>query len=251
VRETIPDAVLDRADEVRLIDLSPEELLQRLREGKVYVPAQAERAVRNYFTPSNLTALRELARRETAEHVDDQMQAYMRALAVEGPWPVAEHHGRGERRAALALPRRAARRIAERRNAPWLAVFVESPTFHQGDDAARERCGGAAPRGAARRRGRDDSRQRRGRRARALCARAQRHRAGARQAGTIVALERLVVAVAHRQRHSSQPGDRGARDRGGAPPQPADAGAPALPRRSASAPTSALAFVGAADWSPR
>src|SRR5574341_2686824 len=66
VRETIPDAVLDRADEVKLIDLSPEELLQRLREGKVYMPAQAERAIRNYFKPSNLTALRELALRETA-----------------------------------------------------------------------------------------------------------------------------------------------------------------------------------------
>src|SRR5437899_5791761 len=70
VRETVPDRILDRADEIKLIDLSPEELLQRLREGKVYVPEQAERALRNYFRPSNLTALRELALRETAEHVD-------------------------------------------------------------------------------------------------------------------------------------------------------------------------------------
>jgi len=140
VRETIPDSVLDRADEVKLIDLSPEELLQRLREGKVYMPAQAERAVRNYFTPSNLTALRELALRETAEHVDDQMQAYRRALAVEGPWPVAERIMVAVSGGPLSQYLvRAARRIAERRNAPWLAVFVESPTFHQGDDAARER----------------------------------------------------------------------------------------------------------------
>jgi two-component system sensor histidine kinase KdpD len=139
VRETIPDAVLDRADEVKLIDLSPEELLQRLREGKVYMPAQAERAIRHYFTPSNLTALRELALRETAEHVDDQMQAYMRALAVDRPWPVAE-------RIMVAVSGgplshylvRAARRIAERRNAPWLAVFVETPTFHEGSDSERE-----------------------------------------------------------------------------------------------------------------
>src|SRR5712671_6298834 len=78
VRETIPDRILDRADEIKLIDLSPEELIQRLHEGKVYVPEQAERAIRNYFRPSNLTALRELALRETAEHVDDQMQAYLR-----------------------------------------------------------------------------------------------------------------------------------------------------------------------------
>src|SRR4029077_18086375 len=77
VRETIADRILDRADEIKLIDLSPEELLQRLREGKVYVPERAERAIRNYFRPSILTALRELALRETAEHVDDQMQAFM------------------------------------------------------------------------------------------------------------------------------------------------------------------------------
>src|SRR5262249_49239957 len=74
VRETIPDRILDRADEVKLIDPPPEELLQRLRDGKVYVPEQAERALRNYFQPSNLAALRELARRETAEHADDRTQ---------------------------------------------------------------------------------------------------------------------------------------------------------------------------------
>jgi two-component system sensor histidine kinase KdpD len=72
VRETIPDRMLDRADEIKLIDLSPEELLLRLREGKVYIPEPAERAIRNYFRPSSLTALRELALRETVEHVDDQ-----------------------------------------------------------------------------------------------------------------------------------------------------------------------------------
>src|SRR5215831_12340637 len=90
VRETIPDGILDRADEVKLIDLSPEELIQRLREGKVYIPQQADRALRNYFRPGNLTALRELALRETAEHVDEQMQAFLRTHAVDGVWPVAE-----------------------------------------------------------------------------------------------------------------------------------------------------------------
>jgi two-component system sensor histidine kinase KdpD len=140
VRETIPDAVLDRADEVKLIDLSPEELLQRLREGKVYMPVQAERAIRNYFTPSNLTALRELALRETAEHVDDQMQAYMRALGVEGTWPVAERIMVAVSGGPLSTQMvRSARRIAERRNAPWIAVFVETPGFHERPDAERER----------------------------------------------------------------------------------------------------------------
>jgi two-component system sensor histidine kinase KdpD len=90
VRETIPDRILDRADEVKLIDLPPEELLERLREGKVYVPEQAERAIRHYFRPGNLAALRELALRETAEHVDEQMQAYLRAQAGPQRWAVAE-----------------------------------------------------------------------------------------------------------------------------------------------------------------
>jgi two-component system, OmpR family, sensor histidine kinase KdpD len=140
VRETVPDRILDRADEVKLIDLSPEELIQRLREGKVYVPQQAERALRNYFHPGNLTALRELALRETAEHVDEQMQAFMRAHAVEGVWPVAERVmvavGGGDLSERLV---RAARRIAERRGAPWLAVFVETARFRREPEAARER----------------------------------------------------------------------------------------------------------------
>src|SRR5262245_37180923 len=140
VRETVPDRILDRADEVKLIDLSPEELIQRLREGKVYVPQQAERALRNYFHPGNLTALRELALRETAEHVDEQMQAFMRAHAVEGVWPVAERVmvavGGGDLSERLV---RAARRIAERRGAPWLAVFVETARFRRGPEDVRER----------------------------------------------------------------------------------------------------------------
>jgi len=77
-RETIPDRILDRADAIELIDLSPEELLQWLREGKVYVPEQAERAVRKYFLPSDLTASRDLAPCETAEHADDRQQPALR-----------------------------------------------------------------------------------------------------------------------------------------------------------------------------
>src|SRR5262249_39167561 len=140
VRETIPDRILDRADEIKLIDLSPEELLTRLREGKVYVPEQAEQAIRNYFRPSNLTALRELALREAAEHVDDQMQAYLRTQSDGGHWAVTERImvavGAGPLSERLV---RTARRIAERRDAPWLAVFVEPSRFQHRDDAERER----------------------------------------------------------------------------------------------------------------
>lgn len=86
VRETVPDLVLQNADDVILVDITPDELLQRLKEGKVYVPQMAERAIRNFFTPRNLTALRELALRRTADRVDDQMVDYLRQSAIEGPW---------------------------------------------------------------------------------------------------------------------------------------------------------------------
>jgi len=140
VRETIPDRILDRADEVKLIDLSPEELIQRLQEGKVYIPEAAERALRNYFQPANLTALRELALRETAEHVDEQMQAHRRAHAAEDTWAVSERVLVGVSGSALSERLvRAARRMAERRGAPWLAVFVEPPRFADRPEAERDR----------------------------------------------------------------------------------------------------------------
>src|SRR6202011_3097960 len=75
VRETVPDSILDRADDIEIVDLAPEDLIQRLKEGKVYLPQQAERAVRHYFKPGNLTALRELALRRTAQRVDQQMRS--------------------------------------------------------------------------------------------------------------------------------------------------------------------------------
>ena len=90
VRETVPDSFIDRADEIEVVDLTPEDLIQRLNEGKVYVPQQAERAVRHYFLPGNLTALRELALRRTAQRVDEQMVTYMRAHAIPGPWAAGE-----------------------------------------------------------------------------------------------------------------------------------------------------------------
>jgi two-component system, OmpR family, sensor histidine kinase KdpD len=140
VRETIPDRILDSATEIELVDLSPEELLQRLREGKVYVPEQAQRAIQRFFRLGNLTALRQLALRRTAERVDEQMQTYMQAHAIPGPWPA------GERLLVCVSssphsPRlvRAARRMADRRHAEWLAVYVETPRHHRLSDADRDR----------------------------------------------------------------------------------------------------------------
>jgi len=144
VRETVPDSFFERADELKLVDVTPEDLLQRLQEGKVYMPPAAERAIRNYFQPGNLTALRELALRHTAERVDDQMRTYMQAHAVPGVWSVAERimvcisGGRLSERLI-----RAARRMADRRRAEWLAVFVETAAFHRLPDAQRESVGRA------------------------------------------------------------------------------------------------------------
>jgi two-component system, OmpR family, sensor histidine kinase KdpD len=142
VRETIPDRILDQAVEIELVDLSPDELLQRLREGKVYVPEQAERAIQRFFRLGNLTALRQLALRRTAECVDEQMQTYMHAHAIPGPWAA------GERILVCISPSplsprlvRAARRMADRRHAEWLAVYVETPQHHRLSDADRDRLG--------------------------------------------------------------------------------------------------------------
>lgn len=140
VRETIPDRLLDDAAEIELIDLSPEELLQRLREGKVYIPEQAQRAIQRFFRLGNLTALRELALRRTAERVDEQMQTYMQAHAIPGPWPARERILVCVSPSPLS-PRlvRAARRMADRRHAEWMAVYVETPQHHRLSDADRDR----------------------------------------------------------------------------------------------------------------
>jgi len=127
VRETLPDSVLGTANEIELIDLPPEDLLKRLAEGKVYVPEQARRAAQNFFSPGNLTALREMALRHAAERVDAQMVNYMKAHAIAGPWPARDRilvcvgDDMGSARMI-----RTAKRVAERRNAPWVAVYVET-----------------------------------------------------------------------------------------------------------------------------
>ena len=128
VRETVPDAVLDEADEIELVDLTAEDLLQRLREGKVYVKAQAERALRHFFSPGNLTALRELALRRVAQHVDRDMVDYMQAHAIGGPWPAGERILAciSEHPSSAELVRRA-RRVADALKAEWTALYIEGP----------------------------------------------------------------------------------------------------------------------------
>ncbi|MDB5036255.1 MAG: osmosensitive channel signal transduction histidine kinase [Chlorobi bacterium] len=140
VRETVPDRIVERADEVEMVDISVEDLLQRLRDGKVYIPDQAERAVRSYFRPGNLSALRQLALRHTAARVDDQMRDYMRAHAISGPWPTQERLmvSIGPSPLSQRLVR-ATRRMAERRRAEWMAVYVETPGHYRLSDAARDR----------------------------------------------------------------------------------------------------------------
>jgi two-component system sensor histidine kinase KdpD len=132
VRETVPDAILDRADDIELVDLTPEDLLQRMREGKVYMAESAERAQQNYFQPGNLAALRELALRRTAQRVDAQMVDYMRAHAIQGPWEASEKLLVAvSARPGAAAAIRQARRLADRLRAPWTAIHVE--TGHAGE----------------------------------------------------------------------------------------------------------------------
>jgi two-component system sensor histidine kinase KdpD len=140
VRETVPDSVLEQADEVELIDLPPDDLLQRFREGKVYMPEQAQEAVRNFFRKGNLIALRELALRRTADRVDAQMRLYMRDHAIGQVWPVAERVlvsvGPSPYSARLV---RAAKRMADRLEAEWIAAYVETPAHRRLSPESQER----------------------------------------------------------------------------------------------------------------
>jgi len=140
VREIVPDAILDRADAIELVDLTPDDLIQRLKEGKVYVPKQAERALKHYFSPANLTALRELALRRTADRVDEQLLEHMRARAISGPWAAGDRIlvcvSEDPRSAALV---RYAKRLADRLHAPWTALYVETRRSLQLSEEQRDR----------------------------------------------------------------------------------------------------------------
>jgi len=141
VRENIPDTLLKRADQIELVDIPPEELLERLKEGKVYVPEQAQHAVERFFRKGNLLALRELALRRTADHVDADMRRYMASKGLTGKTWAA-----GERllvcinsKPGSASLIRAARRMSESLNAPWIAAYVETGKHIRYSDEERDR----------------------------------------------------------------------------------------------------------------
>jgi two-component system sensor histidine kinase KdpD len=140
IRETLPDRVFEQADEVALVDLTPDELLQRMKEGKVYLPQQAERAVRNFFRKGNLIALRELALRRTADRVDAQMREYRSDQAIETVWQAKERllvcvgPGAGGDRLV-----RAAARLAGDLHADWITVYVETPQLQRLSEANRDK----------------------------------------------------------------------------------------------------------------
>jgi two-component system sensor histidine kinase KdpD len=142
VHETVPDSVIDEASEIEVVDLPPDELLTRLREGRVYIPDQAARAIELFFRKGNLTALREMSLRRAAERVDGQMRAYMQTRGIPGPWPA------GERLLVCISPNplaerlvRTTRRLADQLNAEWYAVYVELASKPELDPANRERIG--------------------------------------------------------------------------------------------------------------
>ena len=139
VRETVPDRLLDIAYEIKLVDISPEDLLQRLSEGKVYIPQQAAAAIEKFFKPGNLMALRELSLRRTAARVDDQMRAYMETRSITGPWPAAERLLVCISGSPYSEPLiRATRRLADGLKAPWFAVYIETPGGGQQTSENRE-----------------------------------------------------------------------------------------------------------------
>ncbi|WP_298167797.1 sensor histidine kinase KdpD [Novosphingobium sp.] len=138
VRETVPDRVLDSA-EIEVVDIPPDELIERLREGKVYVPEEASRALGHFFSKSNLSALRELALRRAAQVVDTQILELVRAQALGGIWGSGERIlvALSEQESAAELVR-AGRRMADALHAPWTAVHIETPRSLQLGDGARK-----------------------------------------------------------------------------------------------------------------
>ena len=140
VRETVPDTLLDLAAEIMLVDIPPEALLQRLRQGKVYVPEQASQATKKFFRTGNLIALRELALRRTAARVDDEMRTYMENRSIVGPWPVTERLlvcASGSPFSEQLI--RTTRRLADELKAQWFTVYIETPRLAKEQQENRER----------------------------------------------------------------------------------------------------------------
>lgn len=140
VHDTVPDRIMDEVDSLELVDLPPEELIQRLHEGKVSVPDQTARAIQKFFRPGNLTALREMALRHTAAQVDDQMRAYKKAHAIFNPWAATDRllvcisaNPLSERLV------RTGRRLADQLDVEWFVLYVETPGNSALSEEARDR----------------------------------------------------------------------------------------------------------------
>jgi two-component system sensor histidine kinase KdpD len=140
VHETVPDTVLDAADEIILVDVTPDELMNRLKAGKVYLPQQAERAAQNFFRKGNLIALREIALRRTAEHVEDDVRSYRVEQSISPVWNTegAILACIGPREGAEQTVRTAAR-LAGQLNVRWHAAYVETPQLQRLEAARRDR----------------------------------------------------------------------------------------------------------------
>jgi two-component system, OmpR family, sensor histidine kinase KdpD len=125
--ETVPDSVFESADEIEIIDIAPDELLKRLAEGKVYTPERSKQAIENFFRQGNLTALREMSLRLTAERVDRQLRDYMRRQRISGPWKTGQRILVGISSSPYSVPLiRWARRLSYTMDASWIAVYVET-----------------------------------------------------------------------------------------------------------------------------
>jgi two-component system, OmpR family, sensor histidine kinase KdpD len=140
MQETVPDKEFDQADEIELIDITPDELLQRLKEGKVYLPERAEHALENFFRKGNLIALRELAMRAAADRVDAEMREYRDEHAIRDTWAAGESLmvcvGPDAQAEKLV---RAGKRMASALHARWLVVYVETPELLRLPEAERNR----------------------------------------------------------------------------------------------------------------
>ncbi len=139
VRETLPDRIVEMADEIEVVDLPPEELLQRLRDGKVYLPPKAEQAMQRFFRKGNLMGLREMALRYAARKVDEDMRSYMERHGIIGPWPAGS-------RLLVCISTsplserliRTGQRMSADLDAEWFAVYVESSKEAPSTEAAKD-----------------------------------------------------------------------------------------------------------------
>jgi two-component system sensor histidine kinase KdpD len=140
VRETVPDSIVEQADQVQLIDIPPNELIKRLKEGKIYMPHQAELALNKFFRPGNINALRELSLRFTAYRVDQELNEYMQEHDIPGPWPAGERVMVCVSSSPFSAQLiRAARRLARGLQAELLAVHIDTPRLLELDEKERDR----------------------------------------------------------------------------------------------------------------